>query len=136
MPAALSAVRSALAARLTAAGIRAYASVPDKPEPPCGVVQMPETIDFDTTMGRGSDVITIGVLMLAARATDTYPQALIDGWLAGSGSGSVKTIVEGTDPTLGGVAQTIRVTQARNVGFAEVGETTYLGAQFMVEVVT
>lgn len=135
MPATLTAVRSGLKTRLaTIIGLRCYDVVPAKPELPAAIVQGPELIDFDFTMARGADRHEIPILVIVSQASDRAAQASLDGYIAGAGAGSVKAAIE-ADRTLGGVAHSCRVMRARNYGFVEVGETTYLGVQFIVEVI-
>jgi hypothetical protein len=50
------------------------------------------------------------------------------------GENSVKAAIE-ADRTLGGAADTCRVTSMRNYQQVSVGETVYLGVEFEVEVV-
>jgi hypothetical protein len=50
------------------------------------------------------------------------------------GPNSVKAAIE-KDRTLGGVADTCRVTSMRNYSQVSIGETLYLGVDFEVEVV-
>ena len=70
--------------------------------------------------------------VLVGRADDRAAQNLLDGFVVGAES--VKTAVE-SDRTLGGVANTCRVTDMNNYGSITIGEVLYLSAQFTVEVV-
>lgn len=131
----LSAIRDGLKTRLaTITGLRAYDTIPDDINIPAAIVGVPESIEFDTTYGRGADRYTIPVRVYASLASERAGQDKLDGYLAASGSGSVKAAIEG-DPTLGGAAHTTRVTQARGYGVYEIAGVSYLGVEFICEVI-
>jgi hypothetical protein len=69
---------------------------------------------------------------MVSRADDRAAQNNLDQYLVGATS--IKTAVEG-DRTLGGKADTCRVTELREYGVIPVGDTLYLGAHFAVEVI-
>ena len=120
-------------ALLSIDGVRAFDYVPDQLPVPCGIIT-PESGDYDTTMSRGSDTYTLNVSMVVARATDRWAQTSLSGYVAGSGETSVKAAIE-ADPTLGGVAQTLRVTRAGSISRYQQGDVTYLVVEFTVEVI-
>jgi hypothetical protein len=70
--------------------------------------------------------------LLVGRADDRAAQNKLDAFLVGANS--IKAAVE-ADRTLGGTANTCRVTEMSNYASMNVGETVYLAAQFTVEVV-
>lgn len=130
----LSAVRDALKARLeTISGLRSYAHVPDKPEPPCAIVA-PSSCEFDSTFARGCDEIGFSILVLAARSDDRAGQAALDGFLDGGGPASVKAAVE-VDVDLGGTVDTVRVSRWTGYGVREWAGVTYYAVEFSVEVI-
>lgn len=49
---------------------------------------------YDATMGRGSDTITVQIMVLVARADDESGLAILDEFVAGHGERSVKSVVE------------------------------------------
>jgi hypothetical protein len=112
-------------------GLRTSAFVPDAPRPPIAVV-MPDRIEYDLNARRGADRFFFTVTVLASRADDRAAQQNLDKYLVGESS--VKDAIE-KDRTLGGVADTCRVTAMQNYAAVPVGEVTYLSAQFVVEVV-
>lgn len=125
-------LRTALATALgTVSGLRSSATVPDNPRPPIAVV-VPERIEYDLNAQRGADRYWFTVTVLVGRADDRTAQNRLDGYIVGPQS--VKTSIE-TDRTLGGVADTCRVTEMRNYSSMPVGEMVYLAAQFVVEVI-
>jgi hypothetical protein len=113
------------------AGLRTSATVPDNPRPPIAVV-MPERIAYDLNARRGADTFFFTIILIVSRADDRAAQNNLDAFL--TGSSSIKSAVE-SDRTLGGVANTCRVTEMTNYASLPVGEVLYLSAQFTVEVV-
>lgn len=110
-----------------------YGYVPDAVAVPAFYVSGVE-IDYDLTMGRGSDELTVICVVLVSAANDQSGQAQLDAYLKGSGAGSLKAAIE-ADPTLGGACFSLDVTRAQGYGFHQVGATSYLGAELVVNVV-
>lgn len=130
--ASVASIRTALATAMSSiSGLRTSATVPDAPRPPQAIV-MPDRIDYDLDMVRGADRFYFTIILLVARADDRAAQNNLDGYI--TGASSIKTAIE-SDRTLGGVVDTVRVTQMRNYAAVSVGEVLYLGAEFDVEVV-
>ena len=126
-------LRTGLATRLgTISGLRTAATVPDDPKPPVAIV-MPPTISYDTSMGRGLDTYEFSILVMVGRVSERTAQGSLDAYANPSGASSIKTAIE-ADRTLGGAAQTVRVTDMRNVGPMSIAENTYLTAEFVVTV--
>ena len=111
--------------------LRTSATVPDNPRPPIAVV-MPERIAYDLNARRGADTFFFTIMLLVGRADDRAAQGNLDAFLVGENS--IKAAVE-ADRTLGGKANTCRVTEMGNYASMAVGEVLYLAAQFTVEVV-
>lgn len=129
----ISTIRTALAANLaTVTGLRTAAVVPDDPMPPVAVV-IPSRVSWDTSMGRGLDTYEFTVLVIVGRVSERSAQNTLDAYCAASGSGSIKTAIE-RDKTLGGAAQSLRVTEMRNYNAIQIAENTYLSAEFAVTV--
>jgi len=112
-------------------GLRTSATVPDNPRPPIAIV-MPERIVYDLNARRGADTYFFAIMLLVGRADDRAAQNNLDGFIVGPNS--IKAAIE-SDRTLGGVANTCRVTEMGNYSSMSVGDTLYLAAQFTVEVV-
>lgn len=128
----VSELRDGLASAMSAVpGLRTSATVPDNPRPPIAVV-MPERIAYDLNAQRGADTFFFTIILIVSRADDRAAQNNLDAYL--TGSGSIKSAVE-SDRTLGGVANTCRVTEMTNYASLPVGEVLYLSAQFTVEVI-
>lgn len=129
----ISGMRTGIANNLAAiSGLRTAATVPTDPKPPVAVV-MPNGVTFDKAMGRGLDEYEFVVLVIVGKVDDRTAQNALDGYCDPTGSGSVKTAIE-RDKTLGGNAQTLRVSTMRNYSAMSIAENTYLAAEFVVQV--
>ena len=117
-------VRDGLKTRLqTIKGLRAYDLIPDTVTPPAAVVgQLDFTFDIDNA--RGLDQAQVDVLVIVQRFSERSGQNLLDTYLSGSGSTSIKAAIEG-DRTLGGAVNTLRVTGA------EAGTYESQGVEFL-----
>jgi hypothetical protein len=134
--ASLSSIRSGLSTRLaTISGLSVYSYVPDSIEPPTAVVGVMSSVDYDSTMSRGSDSYEIPLYLYVSRVDAELSQDSLDEFLAGSGSSSIKQAVEG-DSTLGGVVSSARVVEASNYGVYTINSIDYLGVEFSVEIIT
>ena len=104
-------IRDALKSNLqTITNLRVYDLIPDVIVPPCAVVgQLDFTFDIDNA--RGLDQATVDVFVIVQRISERTGQDKLDNFLAGSGSGSIKTALE-SDRTLGGLVDTLRVISA------------------------
>jgi hypothetical protein len=128
----VSELRTALATAMgSISGLRTSAHVPDSPKPPIAVV-MPDRIEYDLNARRGADTFFFTITVLASRADDRAAQQNLDKFLVGANS--IKAAIE-ADRTLGGKANTCRVTSMQSYASVSVGEVLYLSAQFIVEVV-
>lgn len=128
----MDALRDGIATRLaTVNGLRVSATYLDAPRPPVAMV-LPERIAYDLDGSRGADQFFFTVSLLVGRADDRAAQRNIDDYVVGTNS--VKKAIE-ADRTLGGAADTCRVTEMRNYGQVSVGDVVYLGVEFEVEVV-
>jgi hypothetical protein len=126
-------IRNALATNLgTISGLRTSALVPDNPNPPMAIIE-PQSIQFDTSMGRGLDTLNFMVSVIVGRVSERSGQNSLDSYCASSGSHSVKSAIE-SDRTLGGKANDCRVTGLSSYGQVTIGDTTYLAADFAVTV--
>ena len=133
--ASLSSIRSGIATNLgNISSLTVFGFVPDSIEPPTAVVGVVDNIEYDTSMSRGADTYTIPVFLYVSRVDAQDAQDTLDGFLASSGSSSVKTQIE-SDVTLGGVANSARVIEADNYGVYTINNIDYLGCEFTVEVI-
>ena len=125
MPSSIADLRQGLADALrTIPGVRVYESVPDNPNPP-GVAISFDRIAYDSVFARGCDEYEFVVHLFVARADDRSAQVRQEEYVAGTGPYSVKQAIE-ADPTLTGTAQTVRVSEARNLGSQDRADGTSL----------
>jgi len=125
------ALRAGLATNLaTITGLRASAIQPDNPTPPQAII-FPTSITFDRTFKRGLDEYAFTITLIAGRQDARNGQAVMDGYCAPTGTGSIKTAIE-SDKTLGGACQTLHVTELSAYGSTSIGDTIYLTADFTV----
>jgi hypothetical protein len=127
-------LRTGLANNLaTIQGLRTTATVPDNINPPIAVV-MPNTITYDTSFARsGGDEYEFIVMLIVGRVDERTAQNRLDAYCSGSGASSVKAAIE-KDKTLGGKSFDCRVVSLRNYNQITVGDSTYLSAEFVVQV--
>lgn len=127
----LNAVMDAIGTRLgTVTGLRVYDYAADAAAPPAAIVSLPETVEYDSVMGRGADRVVIPITVLVGKVSDRAARDVIGQYVSGEGSKSIKAAVDGD---LGGTAHTARVTGAR-IDVVTIGAVDYLGASFECEV--
>lgn len=114
--------------------ISVYSYVPHRFDPPLAVVSVLENLEYDSTMQRGSDKFVIPVRLFVSNVDGQDSQETLDAYLNSSGSSSMKSAIE-SDTTLGGVASTCRVIEARDYGAFELNNVELLGVEFLVEVI-
>lgn len=130
----ISAVRQGLAVNADAiTGLTCYGYVPDSISEPAFFVAEVD-IDFTGAMARGMDTLMITCRVLVSRAEDWASQALLDGYLSGSGVTSLKAAIE-SDTTLGGECDDLMVMRTQGYRFYEHSSAQYVGAELVVKVV-
>jgi len=130
----LNAVMDAIGARLVGVtGLRVYDYAADAASPPAAIVSLPETVEYDAVMGRGADRVVIPVTVLVGKVSDRAARDKLAQYVSGTGAQSIKVAIEGTDATLGGACQTIRVTGS-TINLVTISAIEYVGASFDVEV--
>jgi hypothetical protein len=124
-------VMQALADRAaTIEGLRCFAYPPDKVSPPALIVELPETVEFDATYGRGSDSMTIPVVVLVARKDDRTAVKNLLPYLNGSGERSVKQVLESGTYT----AMTMVHVSKAELSVFTFGTVDYLGIEYSVDI--
>lgn len=124
--AALEDIRAALKAALaTADGLNAYETVPGQINTPAAVVA-PEAIEYETDFDGGA-TYRFPIQFLAALGDWGTAQRQLDGYVAHDGA-AVAAIHDATDIE-------VRVTGLEAYGLTEFSNTSYLGAQVIVEVI-
>ena len=121
-------IREALKTNLqNITNLRIYDLIPDVIVPPCAVVgQLDFTFDIDNM--RGLDQASVDVYVIVQRISERSGQEKLDNFLAGSGSGSIKTALE-SDRTLGGLVDTLRVITAES-GTYTTGDQSFLSYRY------
>lgn len=113
-------------------GLRTANLIPDQVNPPIAIVT-PEGISFDTAFARGLDEYNFTILVVVHRVAERSAQNSLDAFCNPTGATSIKTAIE-SDRSLGGTAQTLRVTDLRTYQALSVGDVDYLAAEFSVVV--
>lgn len=128
----LSTVRAALKTRLeTISGLLVYAEVPEAIEKfPVAIIDM-ASADYDIELTSASVDWHFRVLLLLGDRDSKTAHTTLDGYLAKSGGTSIKAAIEGA--SVGDTAPAVR--RAENIGFISYRGTTYVGAEFIVDVV-
>lgn len=129
---AIAEIRAGLAANIaTISGLRVAAEIPDNPSPPIAVIAL-NNISYDLAMARGTTLYNFTVTVIVGRVAERDAQRKLDAY-AGDGERSIKTAVQ-SDRTLGGSAFDCRLSEMSTLGALNLGEQTYLAADFAVQV--
>ncbi len=136
MPVTLTQIRQGLGTNISnnINSLSVYNYIPDRSEPPLIIVGVLDNLEYDITMARGADSYVIPCKLLVANVDAQDAQETLDGYIASSGSSSVKQAIE-SDTTLGGIVSSVRVTDARDYGAFTLNNTELIGVDFLVEVV-
>lgn len=115
---------------ITNPDLRVYPYPPDQLAAPAAVVGYPQTITFDLSAGRGQDMITVPVYVVIDRTWDRASAEQFANLTAGSGSNSIKQVLQTKPHT---AFATCRV---RSVDFSviSVAGIEYWVATFLVDV--
>jgi hypothetical protein len=128
-------IRDAIAAQLALiTTLNVYSAVSDSVMVPAAIVGIPQSIEYDYTFRSANLKMMIPVRVLAARIQEDYAQELLDAYISYEGASSIPLSL-GLDTQLSATVQTSRVTEARNYGVYEVEGISYLGVEFMLEVI-
>lgn len=126
-------IRQGIATNLgTITGLRTASVIPEDPKPPIGIVTF-DRVEYDTSMARGLDTHIFRVILVVGRVDSRGAQVNLDGYLSGSGANSVKTAIE-KDKSLGGKAQSLRVSSGENLRELAIAEVPYVAVDFIVTV--
>ena len=112
----------------TIATLRVYPYNVKRITPPGAIVAWPD-ITYDTTMGRGSDRYTLPLWIIVGMIDDRTARDTLAGYLAGSGSSSVKAAVDGGTYT----TATVRVMNSR-VQVVTIAALDFTAAIFEIDV--
>jgi hypothetical protein len=115
----------------TIAGLRVFAFPPDSLSPPSGWMAYPEEYTYDSTYGRGMDRISnLGVVIVVGKVSDRSARDQLGEYADGSGSKSVKAVLEAGAYT---AFDTIRVASVIFDVYT-VASTDYLAALFTLDI--
>lgn len=128
----LTQVRNGIKARLeTIAGLTGYAIEPASPKYPAAWT-FPTRINYHASY-EGEMTYTLSVSVGVAATDISHAQTNLDPYLAPSGAKSVVAALE-ADPSLGGVADSLRVVALTGYGARDLGGSTAIIATFEVEI--
>jgi len=126
----VSTVRAGLKAAIVSVIPRVFDYVPDQVPTPCAVVGN-LTLTFDEAQNRGLDLANVDIIIIVSRMNERGAQDRLDGFLAGTGAGSIKAALT-TNLTLGGAVATLRVVRAAPITL-EVSGVTFFAYQYELE---
>lgn len=133
MSSVLSDLRTGLATNLaTISGLRTSATVPADPKPPFAMI-LPSSVTFGKTFVDAMHDYEFTVRVIVGKVDDRTAQNTLDAYCASTGSTSIKAAIE-SDQTLGGKCFDLQVLRVSNYGVFQMNESTYLGAEFSVQV--
>lgn len=118
------------AALATIDGLRVSPYWADRVHAPAAVIGWPEPLTFDLTMGRGGDRVELPVIVLVGRVDTRTARDTVSAYADGSGSRSVKAVLEAHTPT---AYHSARVDRAE-FGVMTVAAVEYLAATFYVDI--
>jgi hypothetical protein len=125
-------IRAGLAANIaTISGLRVADTIPDNPSPPVSIIAL-NNISYDLDFNRGMTLYNFTVTLVVGRVAERDAQRKLDAY-AGNGERSIKTAVQ-SDRQLGGSAFDVRLSEMSSLGALNLGEQTYLAADFAVQV--
>ena len=129
---AIAEIRAGLAANIaTIPNLRVAAEIPDNPSPPIAVIAL-NNVSYDLDFNRGMTLYNFTVTLIVGRVAERDAQRKLDAF-AGNGERSIKTAVQ-SDRQLGGAAFDVRLSEMSTLGALNLGEQTYLAADFLIQV--
>jgi hypothetical protein len=111
-------------------GLRCFAYPISEANPPTFWLDLPETVTFDQTYGRGSDRIDFYAYVVVAQNLDRAQAARLAAYMSGSGPASIKQAVEAAEYE---ACDVVRITTAE-FQWITVAATAYPGVRFSIEV--
>ena len=129
----IKAVREELALALGVIdGLRVASYTPDRINVPQAIVGYPESMNYDSTFGRGSDRATWEVFVFVSRSDARGSSNNLAPYLTADGPFSVKHAIESHQPQAH--YSSVRVQSVEVDGYVW-ADNTYLGARFVVDVI-
>jgi len=126
-------LRTGLATNLaTISGLRTTAEMVDSPNPPIGIIAF-DRVEYHQAYKNGMATYRFVVQVIVGRVDERNAQRYLDAYCSTTGASSVLLAIE-SDKTLGGKAFDCFVSEMSNYGSINIGENTYLAAEFQVQV--
>lgn len=126
-------IHQALSLALAAVpGLRVADHLPEQINPPMAVIQI-QSVTYHRAMQGGLSEWQYLVAVISGRMGDRSAQMQLDGWMAYSGSQSIRAALE-VDQTLNGVCQSLMVADMVSVRPITQGDAAYLSCEFNVTV--
>ena len=133
MPATVSQVMTGVKNSLaTISGLRVFDFQPDNINPPTAFPQI-DSVEYHGAFGGGDVRFNMTVVTIVGRVSDRTAQSSLDAYLSYSGASSIRQAIE-ADRTLGGVVQTLIVSQSANIRTLPIGEAEYLSIEITLVV--
>lgn len=124
-------IQTALANALgTIPGLRVADHLPEQINPPVAVIQI-QSVTYHRAMNGGLSQWEFVVSVVSGRMGDRVAQRTLDQWMSYDGAYSVRAAIE-SDPTLGGVCNTLKVDDMLAVRPVSLGDAAYLSCEFNV----
>lgn len=114
----------------TISGLRVFAFPPDHLNPPAAVVSYPDSYNYDETYGRGMDRISLPVVVVVGKVSDRASRDNLATYADGSGSDSVKAVVEAGTYT---AFDTVRV-ESVDFDVVDIAGISYMAALFTLDI--
>jgi hypothetical protein len=115
-------------------GLNVYDTIPDHVTVPAAIIGMPSRIQYDVAFRNPVARIEIPIRVISGRVLEAEAQDRLDDYVSADGALSLRAAID-ADPTLGGVANSTRATEARDYGVYTVGDVPYLGVELICEVI-
>lgn len=126
-------LRAGLAANIgTITGLRTSAEIPDNVNPPIAVVVF-DRVQYHQSYKNGLANYEFTVQLIVSRVDERNAQRYLDTYCSTTGASSVLLAIE-SDKTLGGKAFDCVVSEMSSYGSINIGDNTYLAAEFQVQV--
>lgn len=126
-------IQQALANALTAVpGLRVADHLPEQINPPMAVIQL-QSVTYHRAMKGGMSAWEYVVTAIGGRMADRAAQIQLDGWMSYDGAYSIRAAIE-DDRTLGGVCDTLILTDMVAVRPLTMGDAAYVTCEFNVTV--
>ena len=126
-------LRNGLATNLaTISGLRVSAEIPDNVNPPTAVIVF-DRVEYHQAYKNGMSNYSFTIQLIVSRVEERNAQRYLDAYCSSDGASSVLLAVE-SDKTLGGKAFDTYVSEMSSYGSINIGDNTYLAAEFQVQV--